>query len=150
MSIWSRLFGPVSLDPSIWPHLFKPVYLRRTHLFGSVYCDLYIWTRLFGLVCLDPSIWTHLFGLVCWDPSIYIVYCSFDCNKPAECQFLFVNITSECFSSLLSPFRFYFHLTFHSHVYLNPFIWTRLFGPVCLDLSIWTRLLSPVYLAPSN
>ena len=56
LSILSRLMGPVSLDPSIWPHLFGPVCLSWPRLFGSVDCDLYFLTHLFGLVCLDPSI----------------------------------------------------------------------------------------------
>ena len=57
-NIWTRLFGPVYLDPfyfdpSIW-----------TCRLGPVYLDPSTWTRLFKPVYLDPSIGTRLIGPV--------------------------------------------------------------------------------------
>ena len=48
--------------------------------------------------------------------GLWSAYCSLDCNKPGKCHFLFVHITSECFSCLLLPFMFHFFLPFYSHV----------------------------------
>ena len=42
LSIWTRIFGPVYLDPSIW-----------TCIFRHVFFDLSIWTRLFGPTYLN-------------------------------------------------------------------------------------------------
>ena len=109
-----------------------------TCLFGSVYWDLYLWTRLFGLVCfgsvyldpffkpvyLDLSAWTRLFKPVHLDPNIW----------------------TSLFGGLLGP------------VYLDPYIWTSLidpfiwtnhFGLVSADRSILIRIIGTVFLNPS-
>ena len=79
VTLWTLLFGPVYLDPSIWTRLFEPVYLDPsiwTRLFGPVYLDPSIWTSLFRPAYFDPSIWTRLFRPVYLDPFIWTRSCS--------------------------------------------------------------------------
>ena len=44
-------------------------------------------------------------------PGPCIVYCSFNCNEPAQCHFPFVNITSQCFCFRHSCFIYIHRLT---------------------------------------
>ena len=74
---------------------------------------------------------------------------------------------SYCEISVLGTFQFWWHFSFDldppiwtclfrsvcltqfvEPIFLDPSIWTRLFGPVYLDLSIWSRLFRPVNLDP--
>ena len=65
--IWTRLFGPVSLDPYVLTHIFKSFFY--THIFVSISLDHSDWTHLIGLAYLDQVLWNNLGEPVYMDPS---------------------------------------------------------------------------------
>ena len=67
LSLWTRLFGPVSFDPYVLTHIIGSFF--GTHLFVPISLDPSDWTHLVGLAYLDPVLWNNLGGHVYMDPS---------------------------------------------------------------------------------